>query len=101
MVLRVWLTVNQPQLTCVSIDAQSVAVTGTRDIAVATLRKPEVLSSLSEKCPVSQLLMIRLDVVQPTEISAAFKAITRAFRPRIVIDICRDWIPLGGTINPS
>ncbi|KAF8996907.1 NAD(P)-binding protein [Cyathus striatus] len=42
------------------------------DIAVATLRKPEVLADLSTKYDTSRLLILELDVTKPDEITAAF-----------------------------
>ncbi len=49
------------------------------DIAVATLRKPEVLASLKKKYPPTQLLVLRLDVSKPDEITAAFAATRSTF----------------------
>ncbi|KAF8895945.1 hypothetical protein CPB85DRAFT_1329132 [Mucidula mucida] len=49
------------------------------DIAVATLRVPEVLASLKEKYPPTQLLVLRLDVSKPDEITAAFAATRSTF----------------------
>lgn len=42
------------------------------DIAVATLRKPEALADLSSTYPLSQLLVLKLDVTNPSEIVSAF-----------------------------
>ncbi|KAK7444363.1 hypothetical protein VKT23_015381, partial [Stygiomarasmius scandens] len=42
------------------------------DIAVATLRKPEVLNELVAKYSQEKLLVLKLDISQPDEISAAF-----------------------------
>ncbi|KAF8996889.1 hypothetical protein BDQ17DRAFT_1544556 [Cyathus striatus] len=42
------------------------------DIVVATLRKPEALSKLSAKYDDSKLLVVKLDVTNPDEISSAF-----------------------------
>lgn len=42
------------------------------DIAVATLRKPEVLSDLSSKYSKDQLLVIKLDVAKEADIIDAF-----------------------------
>ncbi|EIW82705.1 NAD(P)-binding protein [Coniophora puteana RWD-64-598 SS2] len=49
------------------------------DIAVATLRTPSALADLSERYPSSQLLVLRLDVTRPDEISVAFAAACEAF----------------------
>lgn len=46
---------------------------------VATLRKPEVLASYAEKYPVSQLLILRLDVTSVAEIDAAFAKVKEHF----------------------
>ncbi|KIJ60231.1 hypothetical protein HYDPIDRAFT_32486 [Hydnomerulius pinastri MD-312] len=43
------------------------------DNVVATLRKPEVLSELASKYP-ETLLLVRLDVTSPSEVTAAFSA---------------------------
>ncbi|KAH7921664.1 NAD(P)-binding protein [Leucogyrophana mollusca] len=42
------------------------------DIAVATLRKPEVLSDLVAQFPSDKLLVVKLDVTKQTDIEAAF-----------------------------
>ena len=42
------------------------------DIAVATLRKPEILSDLQGIYPASRLLVLKLDVTKVDEIAAAF-----------------------------
>ncbi|KAH9930129.1 NAD-P-binding protein [Fomitopsis serialis] len=42
------------------------------DIAVATLRKPEVIADLAAKYSSDQLLVIKLDVSKPQEVTAAF-----------------------------
>lgn len=49
------------------------------DIAVATLRKPEVISDLSSKYTSKQLLVLKLDVSKPAEVVAAFDAAVKAF----------------------
>ena len=49
------------------------------DIAVATLRKPEVISDLSFKYTSKQLLVLKLDVSKPAEVVAAFDAAVKAF----------------------
>ncbi|THU87171.1 NAD(P)-binding protein [Dendrothele bispora CBS 962.96] len=43
------------------------------NIAVATLRRPEVLNELKTKYSQEHLLVLRLDISQPEEISAAFQ----------------------------
>lgn len=45
------------------------------DIAVAALRKPEVLSNLSSKYPKDRLLIIKLDVTKEADITDAFSQI--------------------------
>jgi NAD(P)-dependent dehydrogenase (short-subunit alcohol dehydrogenase family) len=45
------------------------------DIAVAALRKPEVLSDLSSKYPKDRLLVIKLDVTKEADITDAFSKI--------------------------
>jgi len=47
--------------------------------AVATLRKPEVLSSLQSKYPASQLLVVPLDVTVPAQITTAFETAKKHF----------------------
>ncbi|EMD38782.1 hypothetical protein CERSUDRAFT_104116 [Gelatoporia subvermispora B] len=42
------------------------------DIAVATLRKPEVLAELTKQYPPERLLVLKLDVKSPGEVHAAF-----------------------------
>ena len=42
------------------------------EIAIATARRPETLSSLTAQYPSNRLLAIRLDVTQPQDIAAAF-----------------------------
>ncbi|KAK7043903.1 hypothetical protein VNI00_008069 [Paramarasmius palmivorus] len=55
------------------------------DIAVATLRKPEVLSELQSKYDSSKLLLVKLDVTKPEEIKAAFaEAIAKFGRVDVV-----------------
>lgn len=49
------------------------------DIAVATLRKPEVLSELAARYPKDRLLTVKLDVTQPSDIAAAFETARAAF----------------------
>ena len=49
------------------------------DIAVATLRKPEMLADLSARYDAKQLLVLKLDVVKAEEIRAAFDAAVKAF----------------------
>ncbi|KAF8996906.1 NAD(P)-binding protein [Cyathus striatus] len=49
------------------------------DIAVATLRKPEVLSDLSTRYTDSQLLVLKLDVTKEDEIRSAFHAAETKF----------------------
>ena len=51
----------------------------TGDIAVATLRRPEVLAELQTRYSSSQLLVLKLDVTKPGEITAAFQAAKTAF----------------------
>ncbi|KAI0920078.1 hypothetical protein AcV5_007922 [Taiwanofungus camphoratus] len=46
---------------------------------VATLRKPQVLASLSEMYPPSQLLLLPLDVANRTQITETFEAIRQHF----------------------
>ncbi|KAF8555531.1 NAD(P)-binding protein [Imleria badia] len=48
------------------------------DKVVATLRKPEVLSELAVKYP-DRLLVLRLDVTKPAEVTAAFAASRERF----------------------
>ncbi|KAI3599998.1 hypothetical protein WG66_008718 [Moniliophthora roreri] len=55
------------------------------DIAVATLRKPQVLSELSSKYDSSRLLIVKLDVTKPEEIKEAFaQAISKFGRVDVV-----------------
>ncbi|TCD70179.1 hypothetical protein EIP91_004649 [Steccherinum ochraceum] len=49
------------------------------EIVVATLRKPEVLNDLKAKYPTTQLLILRLDVANRTEVDAAFEKVKVAF----------------------
>ncbi|EGN99846.1 hypothetical protein SERLA73DRAFT_180088 [Serpula lacrymans var. lacrymans S7.3] len=57
------------------------------DIAVATLRKPDMLSDLVEQYPSSRLLTLRLDVTDPAETTAAFnKAIETYGRIDVVFN---------------
>ena len=49
------------------------------DIAVATLRKPEVLNDLVAQYGPDRLLVLTLDVTKPTEIKAAFASAKAAF----------------------
>ena len=49
------------------------------DIAVATLRKPEMLADLSTKYDTKQLLVLKLDVVKAEEIRVAFDTAIEAF----------------------
>ncbi len=49
------------------------------DIAVATLRKPEALEDLKAEYPPTQLLVLKLDVTKPDEITEAFTKAKEAF----------------------
>ena len=49
------------------------------DIVVATLRKPEAISDLAAKYTSKQLLVLKLDVTKPTEITAAFDEAVKAY----------------------
>ncbi|KAI0821793.1 NAD-P-binding protein [Trametes gibbosa] len=49
------------------------------DIAVATLRKPEVLSDLEKRYPPSQLLVLKVDVTVRSDIVAAFEKTKEVF----------------------
>ena len=49
------------------------------DVAVATLRRPEVLADLVSKNPEDKLLVLKLDVRQPQEIKDTFAAATKRF----------------------
>lgn len=49
------------------------------DIAVATLRKPEVLDDLKVKYPSSQLLILKVDVTKSEDITGAFGKAKEAF----------------------
>ncbi|KAF8996901.1 NAD(P)-binding protein [Cyathus striatus] len=49
------------------------------DIVVATLRKPEVLSELTTQYGPSQLLVVKLDVAKPDEITSAFAVAIEKF----------------------
>ena len=49
------------------------------DIAVATLRKPEVLDDLKSKHPASKLLILKLDVTKPEDITEAFTKTQEVF----------------------
>ncbi|KZT71192.1 NAD(P)-binding protein [Daedalea quercina L-15889] len=49
------------------------------DIAVATLRKPEVLTDLAANHPPDKLLVLKLDVTKQEEINAAFAAAVKRF----------------------
>ena len=46
---------------------------------IATLRKPEVLNDFASQYTSQQLLVLRLDVSQPAEITAAFAKAKAAF----------------------
>lgn len=54
-------------------------VLGKGDIAIATLRKPEVLDDLKALYPGSQLLILKLDVTQPKDIVDAFAMAKQSF----------------------
>jgi len=49
------------------------------DIAVATLRKPEVLAELAAKYPADRLLVLKVDVKNQDEIAAAFDKTRETF----------------------
>lgn len=49
------------------------------DIAVASLRKPELLSNLSSEYPKDRLLVLELDVTREADITDAFSRVTEAF----------------------
>ncbi|KDQ50847.1 hypothetical protein JAAARDRAFT_62885 [Jaapia argillacea MUCL 33604] len=49
------------------------------EIAVATLRNPQTLSDLSTKYPTSQLLVVKVDVTKPDDITSAFKKVQEEF----------------------
>ena len=49
------------------------------DIAVATLRKPEAISDLASQYTSERLLVLKLDVSKPQEITAAFDAAVKTF----------------------
>ena len=49
------------------------------DRVVATLRKPSALADLVPKHPAAQLLVLKLDVVLPADITAAFAAALATF----------------------
>lgn len=49
------------------------------DIAVATLRKPEVLDDLKSKHPASRLLILKLDVIKSKDITDAFAKTQEVF----------------------
>ena len=58
------------------------------DRVVATLRKPSALADLVIKCPEDQLLVSKLDVIAPADITAAFSAALAKFgRVDIVVVI--------------
>ncbi|KAJ3491716.1 hypothetical protein NLI96_g530 [Meripilus lineatus] len=48
-------------------------------IAVATLRKPEVLNELKSKYPSSQLLVLKVDVTKPEDVAGAFSKTKEVF----------------------
>ncbi|PIL33195.1 hypothetical protein GSI_04645 [Ganoderma sinense ZZ0214-1] len=56
------------------------AVLASGERAVATTRKPEALSELSQQYPSTQLLVAPLDVTNEEQIKAAFKATKEHFR---------------------
>lgn len=49
------------------------------DIAVATLRKPEMISDLAAKYTSKHLLVLKVDVLKPAEIRAAFDEAVKAY----------------------
>lgn len=49
------------------------------DIAIATLRNPSVLASLSEQYPKDKLLVLKLDVTNREDITAAFAKVGDVF----------------------
>lgn len=49
------------------------------DIVVATLRKPEVLAELQRQYPADKLLVLKLDVSKPEDVSNAFVKAKEAF----------------------
>ncbi len=68
------------------------------DIAVATLRKPEVLTDLKTKYPSTHLLVLRLDVTIPQEITDAFEK-TREVFGRIDVVFNNAGYPLIGEVE--
>ncbi|KAJ6525425.1 hypothetical protein DFH09DRAFT_1188381 [Mycena vulgaris] len=56
---------------------ETVLAAGER--AVATLRQPDVLKELQTRYSTEQLLVVRLDVTQPSEVVAAFNAAEKHF----------------------
>ncbi|KAI0937996.1 hypothetical protein AcV7_003313 [Taiwanofungus camphoratus] len=50
-----------------------------RERVVATLRKPAVLASLTQKYPPSQLLVLPLDVTKPDQIKSALEEVKKHF----------------------
>lgn len=49
------------------------------DIAVATLRKPEALNDLKAKYSSDRLLVLKLDVTKPQEVTEAFEKTKQVF----------------------
>ena len=73
------------------------------DRVVATLRKPEVLSELAVKYP-ERLLVLKLDVTIPVEVTAAFAAAREKFgRIDVVVNNAGFGIvsEVEGTLNSS
>lgn len=68
------------------------------DIAVATLRKPEVLDDLKAKYPPSRLLILKLDVTKPKDITDAFEKTKEAFG-RLDVVFNNAGYPLFGEIE--
>ena len=70
------------------------------DIVVATLRKPEMISALTEKYGADRLLPLKLDVTQPEDILSAFTKAKETFG-HIDVVFNNAGVPIVGEIEAT